>query len=82
MFNEISSRDMEKINVFHGMLENYVFVAVLTCTILFQFIIVQFLGDFAYTIPLTFFQWFLSILIGFLGMPIAAAVKLVPVGSK
>ncbi|XP_039146378.1 calcium-transporting ATPase 10, plasma membrane-type-like [Dioscorea cayenensis subsp. rotundata] len=82
VFNEISSRDMEKINVFHGMLENYVFVAVLTCTVLFQFIIVQFLGDFAYTIPLTFFQWFLSILIGFLGMPIAAAVKLVPVGSK
>ncbi|KAM0950458.1 putative P-type Ca(2+) transporter [Dioscorea sansibarensis] len=82
VFNEISSREMEKINVFHGMLENYVFVAVLTCTVLFQFIIVQFLGDFANTTPLTFFQWFLCIFIGFLGMPIAAAVKLVPVGSK
>ncbi|KAH7653939.1 P-type ATPase protein [Dioscorea alata] len=58
VFNEISSREMEKINVFHGMLENYVFVAVLTCTVLFQFIIVQFLGDFANTVPLTFFQWF------------------------
>ncbi|KAH7665334.1 P-type ATPase protein [Dioscorea alata] len=82
VFNEISSREMEKINVFHGMFKNYVFVAVLACTVLFQFIIIQFLGDFANTTPLSFLQWFLSIFIGFLGMPIAAVVKLIPVGSK
>lgn len=81
VFNEISSRDMEKINVFKGMLQNYVFVCVLTSTIIFQVIIVQFLGDFADTTPLTGLQWFVSVFIGFLGMPIAAIIKLVPVVS-
>ncbi|XP_043713443.1 calcium-transporting ATPase 2, plasma membrane-type-like [Telopea speciosissima] len=82
VFNEISSREMEKINVFEGILENYVFVAVLTITMLFQIIIVEFLGTFANTFPLTLSQWFLSVSIGFLGMPIAAAVKMIPVGSS
>ncbi|XP_010938957.1 calcium-transporting ATPase 10, plasma membrane-type [Elaeis guineensis] len=82
VFNEISSREMEKINVFQGILENYVFVAVITITVIFQFVIVQFLGDFASTIPLTFSQWFFSVFIGFLGMPIAAAIKMIPVASR
>ncbi|KAG1366906.1 calcium-transporting ATPase 10, plasma membrane-type [Cocos nucifera] len=82
VFNEISSREMEKINVFQGILENYVFVAVITTTVIFQFVIVQFLGDFASTIPLTFNQWIFSVFIGFLGMPIAAAIKMIPVGSR
>ncbi|KAJ8541191.1 hypothetical protein K7X08_002007 [Anisodus acutangulus] len=82
VFNEISSRDMEKINVFNGILDNYVFVAVLSCTALFQIIIVEFLGTFASTCPLTWHQWFTSVAIGFLGMPIAAAIKMIPVGSS
>ncbi|WOL01655.1 calcium-transporting ATPase 1, plasma membrane-type-like isoform X1 [Canna indica] len=82
VFNEISSREMEKIDVLQGILENYVFVSVITCTVIFQFIIVQFLGDFANTTPLTLSEWIVCVLIGFLSMPIAAAVKLIPVGSK
>lgn len=82
VFNEISSRDMEKIDVFRGILQNYVFVAVLSCTVFFQIIIIQFLGEFANTTPLTPLQWFISVFIGFLGMPIAAVVKLIPVGSN
>ncbi|XP_052201176.1 calcium-transporting ATPase 1 [Diospyros lotus] len=81
VFNEISSREMEKINVFKGMLNSYVFVAVITCTVVFQIIIVEFLGSFANTCPLSLPQWFFSISLGFLGMPIAAAIKMIPVGS-
>ncbi|KAI8550078.1 hypothetical protein RHMOL_Rhmol06G0076200 [Rhododendron molle] len=81
VFNEVSSREMEKINVFKGILDNYVFVAVLSCTVLSQIIIIEFLGTFANTCPLTLPQWFLSVSLGFLGMPIAAAVKMIPVGS-
>lgn len=80
VFNEISSREMEKIDVFKGILENYVFVAVLSCTVVFQIIIIEFLGTFANTSPLTLTQWFFSVFIGFLGMPIAAVVKMIPVG--
>ncbi|KAK4478309.1 hypothetical protein RD792_017598 [Penstemon davidsonii] len=81
-FNEISSREMEKINVFKGILNNYVFVSVLSCTVFFQIIIVEFLGTFANTHPLTYQQWLVSVLLGFLGMPIAAAAKMIPVGSR
>lgn len=81
-FNEISSREMEKINVLKGILKNYVFVAVLSCTVIFQIIIVEFLGTYANTCPLSLEQWFASIVFGFLSMPIAAAVKLIPVGSS
>ncbi|MQM03489.1 hypothetical protein Taro_036272 [Colocasia esculenta] len=78
VFNEISSREMEKIDVFGGIFKNYIFVAVLSCTAIFQLIIVQFLGDFANTTPLTLVQWLVCILIGFIGMPISAAIKLIP----
>ncbi|KAF5451252.1 hypothetical protein F2P56_026372 [Juglans regia] len=79
VFNEISSREMEEIDVFKGILKNYVFVGVLSCTVLFQILIIEYLGTFANTSPLTLSQWFLSVVIGFLGMPIAAALKMIPV---
>ncbi|KAF2309662.1 hypothetical protein GH714_004503 [Hevea brasiliensis] len=82
VFNEISSREMEKINVFKGILKNYVFVAVLTCTVLFQIVIVQLLSTFASTYPLSWQQWFVTVFLGFIGMPIAAALKMVPMGSN
>ncbi|KAH0893634.1 hypothetical protein HID58_056063 [Brassica napus] len=81
VFNEISSREMEKIDVFTGILKNYVFVGVLTCTVVFQVIIIELLGTFADTTPLNWSQWFVSIVLGFLGMPIAAALKMIPVGA-
>ncbi|CAL5366721.1 unnamed protein product [Camellia sinensis] len=81
VFNEISSREMEKINVFEGILDNYVFVSVLGCTALFQIIIIECLGAFANTTPLTLAQWFVSILFGFLGMPIAAGLKMIHVDT-
>ena len=82
VFNEISSREMEKLNVLKGMLKNYVFTCVLSSTVVFQFIMVQFLGEFANTTPLTSLQWLASVLLGLVGMPIAVVVKLIPVGSS
>lgn len=79
VFNEISSREMEKINVFAGILNNCIFVSVLTATALFQVVIIEYLGAFANTTPLTLSQWFVSILFGFLGMPVAAALKMIPI---
>lgn len=65
--------------MFKGILDNYVFVGVLSSTVLFQIIIVEFLGKFASTAPLTLAQWFITVFIGFLGMPIAAGLKKIPV---
>jgi len=79
VFNEINSREMEKINVFKGILDNYVFVSVISATIFFQIIIVEYLGTFANTTPLTLVQWFFCLFVGFMGMPIAARLKKIPV---
>lgn len=79
IFNEISSREMEKVDVIEGILDNQVFVAVISATVFFQIIIIEYLGTFASTTPLTFVQWFFSILFGLFGMPVAAYLKLVPV---
>ncbi|XP_027178699.1 calcium-transporting ATPase 2, plasma membrane-type [Coffea eugenioides] len=79
VFNEVNSREMDKIDVLEGILDNQVFVAVITATVFFQIIIIEYLGTFANTTPLSIVQWFFSILFGFLGMPIAAYLKQIPV---
>jgi len=82
VFNEISSREMERLNVFHGILNNWVFMAVMSFTVVFQVILIEFLGSFANTIPLSQTQWVFSVLIGFLSMPVAMLVKLVPLSGE
>ncbi|XP_071701691.1 calcium-transporting ATPase 2, plasma membrane-type-like isoform X1 [Rutidosis leptorrhynchoides] len=79
LFNEVNSREMEKIDVISGIWNNNVFVSVLGATVVFQVIIVEFLGTFANTTPLTMTQWYYSILTGFLSMPIAVILKMIPV---
>ncbi|XP_009787048.2 calcium-transporting ATPase 2, plasma membrane-type-like [Nicotiana tabacum] len=75
LFNEVNSREMEKVEVWEGILDNYVFVTVIGATLFFQIIIIEYLGTFANTTPLSFGQWFLSVFFGFLGMPIAVGLK-------
>ncbi|KAG8363661.1 hypothetical protein BUALT_Bualt19G0045700 [Buddleja alternifolia] len=59
VFNEINSRDMEKINIFRGMLSSWIFVIVMVTTVGFQVVIVEFLGTFAGTVPLSWKLWML-----------------------
>ncbi|GMP86719.1 hypothetical protein CsSME_00039394 [Camellia sinensis var. sinensis] len=79
VFNEINSRDIEKINVFRGMFNSWVFIAVMVSTVTFQVIIVEFLGTFASTVPLSWQLWLLSVLLGSLSIPIAVVLKCIPV---
>lgn len=70
---------MEEIDVFKGILDNHVFVAVISVTVVFQIIIVEYLGTFANTTPLAPIYWLFSVFVGYLGMPIAAHLKKIPV---
>ncbi|XP_068658619.1 putative calcium-transporting ATPase 11, plasma membrane-type [Aristolochia californica] len=79
IFNEINSRDMDKINVFSGFFSSVIFIAVMVSTVIFQVIIVQFLGTFASTVPLSWQLWLLSTGIGFLSMFVAIGLKCIPV---
>ncbi|KAG2626611.1 hypothetical protein PVAP13_3KG373300 [Panicum virgatum] len=82
VFNEINSREMEKINVFRGILKNWIFISILTATVLFQVIIVEFLGTFANTVPLSWELWLLSVILGSVSMIVAVILKCIPVESR
>ncbi|XP_006654591.1 probable calcium-transporting ATPase 6, plasma membrane-type [Oryza brachyantha] len=82
VFNEINCREMEKINVLRGIFKNWIFVGILTATVLFQVIIVEFLGTFANTVPLRWDLWLLSVIIGSICMIISVILKCIPVEFK
>ncbi|KAI3471621.1 hypothetical protein Pfo_028271 [Paulownia fortunei] len=82
VFNEINSRDIEKINIFRGMFGNWIFTGIIASTVVFQVIIVEFLGTFASTVPLSWQLWLLSVVLGAVSMPIAVVLKCIPVDTK
>ncbi|KAG4996877.1 hypothetical protein AAZX31_10G103100 [Glycine max] len=79
VFNEINSREIEKINIFKGMFESWIFFTVIFSTVVFQVLIVEFLGTFASTVPLSWQFWVLSVVIGAFSMPISVILKCIPV---
>ncbi|KAK1578921.1 hypothetical protein Q3G72_034196 [Acer saccharum] len=81
VFNEINSREMEKINIFRGMFDSWLFMGVMVGTVVFQVIIVEFLGNLASTVPLSWQLWLFCVLIGAVSMPIAVVIKFIPVGK-
>ena len=82
VFNEVNSREMEKINVFSGIFSSWIFSAVAGATAAFQVIIVELLGTFASTEHLSGRLWLTSILIGSVSLVIGAILKLIPVDSS
>ncbi|GFS31361.1 autoinhibited Ca(2+)-ATPase, isoform 4 [Actinidia rufa] len=75
VFNEINSQEIEKINVFRGLLDSWVFATGIACIVVCQIVVVEFLGPFAHTKPLGWRLWFVSVLIGFLSMPVSVLLK-------
>ncbi|KAI3683009.1 hypothetical protein L1987_83459 [Smallanthus sonchifolius] len=82
VFNEINSRDMEKINVVKGIFDSWVFMLVMASTVTFQIIIVELLGTFASTVPLCGSLWLASVLMGAVSLPVGAVLKCFPVESS
>ncbi|KAJ4849530.1 Alpha carbonic anhydrase 4 [Turnera subulata] len=82
VFNEINSRDMEKLNVFRGMFSSWIFLGVMSSTVVFQIVIVEFLGTFASTVPLSWKFWVASVLIGAASLVVAVILKFIPVESS
>lgn len=79
MFNEINSREMQKINVFRGMFGNWIFIGIIAATVAFQVVIVEFLGTFASTVPLGWQLWLVSVGLGSVSLVVGAVLKCVPV---
>ncbi|OAY72729.1 putative calcium-transporting ATPase 4, plasma membrane-type, partial [Ananas comosus] len=82
VFNEINSREMDKINIFRGIFRNWIFAAIITPTVVFQVIIVEFLGAFASTVLLTGEQWLISVGLEAVSLIVGAILKCIPVEPK
>ncbi|XP_030525872.1 putative calcium-transporting ATPase 11, plasma membrane-type isoform X1 [Rhodamnia argentea] len=81
VFNEINSRDIEKINIFRGIFSSWIFLVIIVSTVVFQAILVEFLGTFASTVPLSWQLWVLCVLLGSVSLPLGALIKCIPVGQ-
>ncbi|GJP56165.1 hypothetical protein CLOM_g15215 [Closterium sp. NIES-68] len=82
VFNEINSRSMEELDVFTGILTNSVFVGIMLVTVFFQAVLVQALGKFASTVPLSLHDWLLCVGLGAIALPVGALVKLIHVPAR
>ncbi|XP_049392928.1 calcium-transporting ATPase 9, plasma membrane-type isoform X1 [Solanum stenotomum] len=79
IFNEVNARKPDEINVFTGVTKNPLFTGVVGTTFILQIIIIEFLGKFTSTVGLSWKLWIVSLVIGIISWPLAAAGKLIPV---
>ncbi|KAL0435680.1 UNVERIFIED_CONTAM: Calcium-transporting ATPase 12, plasma membrane-type [Sesamum radiatum] len=82
VFNEFNSRNLEKQNVFKGIHKNKLFLGIIAVTIILQFVMVEFLKNFADTVRLSLTQWGICVAIAALTWPIGWIMKFVPVTKK
>jgi len=76
LFNEINCRKLGKESVvFRDFFTNRICIFVMTFTIVVQFLLVQFGGQFTSTIPLSFYHWILCIAIGALSLPVGWVLR-------
>jgi Ca2+-transporting ATPase len=80
LFNEVNSRKLYgELNVFSGFFSNTIFLSVFVFTLLMQWLIIQFGGEFASTTPLSLDHWILCLGLSSLSLPLAFLLKLIPV---
>ncbi|CAG8547962.1 8146_t:CDS:2 [Paraglomus brasilianum] len=79
VFNEINCRRIDDhLNVFRNILNNHVFILIQLIVIGGQFFIVEFGGVAFGTVSLTGTQWLVTVIIGFLSLPIGLIIRLLP----
>eukprot|EP01126_Amoeba_proteus_P060211 TRINITY_DN7940_c0_g1_i1.p1 TRINITY_DN7940_c0_g1~~TRINITY_DN7940_c0_g1_i1.p1 ORF type:complete len:1036 (+),score=226.04 TRINITY_DN7940_c0_g1_i1:730-3837(+) len=80
VFNEINSRRVDtNLNVFEGMLTNWLFVGIIAFTCIVQILIVQFGGLAIRTVPLEGVHWAYCVGIAFFSLPWGFLLRLIPV---
>ncbi|KAI9294032.1 PMCA-type calcium-translocating P-type ATPase [Neoconidiobolus thromboides FSU 785] len=79
VFNELNCRRInDEVNVLQNITHNQIFVLVQVVVVVGQIILVLFGGAAFSTVPLTAYQWFISILIGSLSLPVGLVLRLLP----
>jgi P-type Ca2+ transporter type 2C len=80
IFNEYNARILgDKLNMFYEIQGNTIFLAITAFTILCQYLLVTFCGDFVKTSPLTGEQWAVSMGCGALSLVVGMLMRFIPV---
>jgi magnesium-transporting ATPase (P-type) len=80
IFNEINARSIgDDVNVFRGLFNNTLFIGIILFTIVSQFLIVEYGGDFVKTTHLNQMQWLKCVVLGALSLPVGGLMRLIPV---
>lgn len=80
VFNEFNARSVgDKWDVFSDVRGNPIFLAVIVVTFLTQLFVVEVGGDFTRTAGLTANQWFITIGLGALALPVGVLMRFIPV---
>ena len=79
LFNEFNARSLfDDSNVFRGLCNNPIFIAVIIMTVFCQYFIVTFGGDFTRTSPLNPYQWAMTILFALGTFPVGFLMRQIP----
>ncbi|CAK4193166.1 unnamed protein product [Aphanomyces euteiches] len=80
LFNEINSRSVTNDwRVFKKFWSNSMFIFIIATTVVLQFLLVQFGGNFTKTSPLDAKLWAFSVLIAVLALPLGVLMRFIPV---
>ncbi|KAK6915162.1 Cation-transporting P-type ATPase, C-terminal [Dillenia turbinata] len=82
VFSEFNSRKTDELNVFGGVMKNYLFLGVTGLTLVFQIIVIEFLGKFFSTVRLDWDLWLVSIGMGVVSLRLAVLGRLLPVPKR
>uniref|UniRef100_A0A7S2DNG1 Cation-transporting P-type ATPase C-terminal domain-containing protein n=2 Tax=Octactis speculum TaxID=3111310 RepID=A0A7S2DNG1_9STRA len=83
VFNELNARSITNdMNILKDMHRNPMFQIILVFTVIMQYGIVQYGGDFTKTAPLDQTQWIHSVALGALTIPIGFLMRLIPVSEN
>ena len=82
IFNEFNARSIgNDMNIFRGIAENPIFVGIIIFTIIAQYGLVEYGGDFVKTVPLSHESWVKCIELASLTIPLGGLMRLLPHAS-
>lgn len=83
LFNEFNARSLfDDVHIFKGIHQNPIFFLVILITVVFQYFIVTFGGEFSRTSPLTGDQWIMTIALALFAFPVGFFMRYIPMNES
>merc|ERR1712146_636243 len=82
IFNEFNARSItDDVDILKGLGKNPMFQIIIAFTVIVQYLIVEYGGDFTKTEPLNFHEWKVCICLGAFTIPLGILMRLIPISD-